>query len=112
VAAPVYSINIVSRSIPADASVDYPVSSDRVIVVRDIASYCESTAGLNAPFLFAKDSVSGNTFHWHEFPNGGRGTDHWVGRQVFEPGGILTLEAHHSAIDVRVSGYVFAVTPA
>jgi hypothetical protein len=108
---PVYSVNLVRAHLPANTSVDHPIETNFVIVVRDIRTYCDATGVSGVSELFVKEKNSGVAFHYHAFSPFEKGVDEWTGRQVIEPGEILELTASVSAMDVTVSGYLLNNVP-
>lgn len=91
-------------------TVAYTVPDDYIAVVRDVDSYIGSPLGLNNLYLHG---ALGQTIWWTTATIGESMYASFRGRQVYEPGEEIELEADvglTDAYDVTVSGYLLTLT--
>lgn len=107
-ATPVYSTRFIQQhGLSGHAS--FMVPSGFVAVVRDVDSYIGTPAGFNSLYFHG---AIGQTIWWTEATIGQSQYASWRGRQVFEPGELIDVEADVGgldAYDVTVSGYLLSL---
>lgn len=80
-----------------------------IAVVRDLDAYCDATLGFATLFLHG---AIGQAIAWHHWDVATTDQFQWRGRQVYEPGELIEVEADTGigvGIDVTVSGYLLAL---
>lgn len=106
---PVYSSRFIQQ-LGLDGSISFAIPSGFVGVLRDVDAYCNAELGFAD--LFIKGALN-QTIAWHHWDATTIDQFQWRGRQVFEPGELITATADTGigvAIDVTVSGYLLQLT--
>lgn len=107
-AQPVYSTRFI-HSHGLTGTVQYMVPAGVVAVVRDVDAYIGTPAGLNNLYLHG---ALGQTIWWTSATIGESQYSSWRGRQVYQEGEIVEVEADVGlldAYDVTVSGYLLTI---
>lgn len=86
--------------------VGIPVPSGQIWVIRDFQVY---SGALLPSVVRLKDGVTGQTIWFYDFGIASNQWADWQGRQVFNSGDTIGIEADTNPADVRLSGY--ALTP-
>lgn len=107
-ARPVYSTRFIqAHGLTSTAS--YTVPAGFIAVVRDVDTWISTPIGLNALFLHG---ALGQAIWQTSATIGESQYGSWRGRQVFEPGELVEVEADVGALDaydVTVSGYLLTL---